>query len=206
MTTTTVTGATRSKLPLAAASGFLAGFFGLTAVAAVGDELPKPDAPTRDVVSYYTDNALASSLTGVIMLLGAAALFAVVRGGFVRPLGRAARGAGMAAVALLCLSALTGFALALFTPGLADGTVGLLRDVNFATGGTLHVAALGLFVLFAARGGPFGRGVTRFGYVAGAVAVMSLLSLAVYGASPLIPVGRLLCMAWLITAVLRARR
>ncbi|MGH8964360.1 MAG: hypothetical protein ACRDXB_03385, partial [Actinomycetes bacterium] len=46
----------------------------------------------------------------------------------------------------------------------------------------------------------FGAGVRRFGAVAAVCAVLSIASLVLYPASILLPVGRVLCMLWTITA------
>ena len=211
-TTTTDHGAGRRWLPLLAACGFLLGFLAFSAAGGLvaTDQLPLPDDPTSDVVRYYTDNPAAPVVSGLLMLASVAALLTFVRGAqgtIIR--GGAATIAGWAAAVLLVASAGFGFALALFTPDLSDGSVELLRDANFYTGGALHVTALGLLALFICRSAsdaPLGRGVVRFGYGASAVAIASLVSLPVYAASPLIPIGRLLVMVWAITAAVSALR
>ncbi|MGW0735419.1 hypothetical protein [Streptomyces sp. NPDC002851] len=201
----------RRKTSLAAGIGFLLAFLGFAAVGSLlaDDPLPQPDAATSEVVHYYANNASAAVITGVLMLLCALALAVFLRsaGNTVIREGRA-RAAAWTAAALLTVSAVLGFALAGFTSDLSGDTVELLRDANFVSGGTLHVAALGLFALFTCRAAgdatPIGRGAARFGHVAGGVAVLSLLSLVVPAVSPLIPVGRVLVMAWVITVAVGA--
>jgi hypothetical protein len=77
-------------------------------------------------------------------------------------------------------------------------TVVTLRGVGFYTGGATHVVALGLFVLLVSRAEGRTRPVTVMGWIAGVPAVLSILSVLWFYASPFLPVGRLLCMVFLI--------
>jgi type IV secretory pathway TrbD component len=85
-----------------------------------------------------------------------------------------------------------------------DATVDVLRQANFYAGGVANVALLGVFVLGTAlalsRDRLFGGGTRWFGLIAGSLAALSVISLAFYYASVLLPVGRLLCMIWTIVA------
>jgi hypothetical protein len=48
----------------------------------------------------------------------------------------------------------------------------------------------------------FGPSTRWLGFVAGTLAVLSVLSLAIYYATPLLPVGRILSMAWTVVAAI----
>ena len=109
----------------------------------------------------------------------------------------------MAAV-LLITSALLGFVLALAAGGLGLDLVGVLRQINFLTGGTLHVASLGMFVgaasIAARRVKALPRWICWLGIVTAALTLPSLASLAWFPATFLIPLGRLLSFVWCIAA------
>jgi hypothetical protein len=68
----------------------------------------------------------------------------------------------------------------------------------------VNVVTLGVFVVGAAlllgRERLFGAPTRWFGFVAGGIAVLSVLSLAMYYASIALPVGRVLSMVWTIVA------
>jgi hypothetical protein len=74
----------------------------------------------------------------------------------------------------------------------------VLRSVNFISGGTAHVATLGLFILLASR--TFSKPVRVFGIVAAVPAIASLVSLVWFNGAALILLGRLLGMVWTIAA------
>jgi hypothetical protein len=112
--------------------------------------------------------------------------------------------AGAVAVAAWVASGLLGLLLAVLGPAGADAAVLVTRSLNFYTGGVIHVVALGAYVATLAFLRPgsrlFGRGVRGFGGVAAVCALLSIASIVLYPASILLPVGRLLCMVWAITA------
>jgi hypothetical protein len=90
-------------------------------------------------------------------------------------------------------------------------TVQVLRLGSFYAGGVANVVTLGVFVFAAAKAlaGPIGSPTRWFGYVAGTLAMLSVLSLVFYYASVFLPVGRVLCMVWTVVAavvVARSRR
>jgi hypothetical protein len=64
----------------------------------------------------------------------------------------------------------------------------------------VHVAVLGLFVAAVARRPGWTRPVAVFGLVAAAPAMLSPVSTVWFPASVLLPIGRLLCMAWAVAA------
>lgn len=172
---------------------------------------PMPGASPQEVARYYDENRTAVLAAGSLQVLSSLALlvFASSVTAFVR--GTAGRrgalpaltsGGGLSAAALLLASALLGFVLAL--GGLGLDLVGVLRQMNFLTGGTLHVAALGSFVgaasIAARRAKALPSWISRLGIVAAALAILSLASLFWFPATILIPLGRLLLSVWCIAA------
>ena len=106
------------------------------------------------------------------------------------------------AVVFLLASALLGLVLALTAGGLGLDLVGTLRQMNFLTGGTLHVASLGLFVgatsIAARRTKALPRWISWLGIVQATLAVLSLASLVFFPAALFILLGRLLGFVWCI--------
>jgi hypothetical protein len=174
---------------------------------------PMPGASPQEVARYYGENRTAALLGGSLQVLWSLALlvFASSVTAFVRRTagGRGAlpaltSGGGLSAAALLLASALLGFVLALASGGVGLDLVGVLRQMNFLTGGTLHVATLGLFVgaasIAARRAKALPSWISRLGIVAAALAILSLASLFWFPATFLIPLGRLLLAIWCIAA------
>ena len=174
---------------------------------------PMPGASPQEVARYYDENRTAVLAAGLPQILSSLALlvFASSVTAFVR--GTAGRrgalpaltsGGGLSAAALLLASALLGFVLALASGVLGLDLVGILRQMNFLTGGALHVAALGSFVgaaSISARGAKaLPSWISRLGIVAAALAILSLASLFWFPATILIPLGRLLLAIWCIAA------
>lgn len=174
---------------------------------------PMPGAPPQEVTRYYDANRTAVLAGGSLQALSALALLSFAlrvtasarstpggRGGLLGPI----VGGGVSAAVFLLASALLGFVLAVAAGRLGLDLVGILRQTNFLTGGTLHVASLGLFVGAAsiatrtARALP--RWIPRLGIVAAALAILSLASLVWFPATFLIPLGRLLSFIWCVAA------
>lgn len=109
---------------------------------------------------------------------------------------------GIAAGVALIASALINVYATLSAGGLDEATAQTLRLANFYTGGTIHVALLGVFTvgacLIALKARPWARGFSWLGLVSGVLSILSLLSLAIYYATPLIPLGRFSNFAWSI--------
>jgi hypothetical protein len=109
---------------------------------------------------------------------------------------------GIAAAAALIISAVINVYATSSAPGLDEATAQALRLANFYTGGTIHVALLGVFTvgacLIALKARPWARGFSWLGLVSGVFSILSLLSLAIYYATPLIPLGRFSNFAWSI--------
>lgn len=193
----------RRSLPVLAGAAFLVAYLlvgPVTGALADGD-LPLPDAASAEVAAYYAADPAAALVGAALQVLSVLGLlvFAETIGVPGRPvlLARAAVGA------MVVSSVLTGV-VTLLAGDTADTTVALVRSISFYAGGVAHVVLLGLFVLLAAsalrQGGLVGRGVSVFGYVAGALAALSVLSVAIYYANALLPVGRVLCMVWTVSA------
>src|SRR6185437_4858368 len=177
------------------------------------------DDPTRDVPDasadltqrWFADNPSAAVMIGVCQLLSVTCL-----GGFAVSLrqgaatagqvhaARKARPWGLLAVACMALSSLLGWLLTAFAAGASLDTVAALRTASFIAGGTAHVIALGVFVLLASRIPGFGKPVRVFAIVASVPAIASLVSLAWFQGAALILLGRLLCIAWVISAAVSA--
>jgi len=199
---------------IAAAAGFVV-FYLATAFLPnlASSPLPLPDDPVEQARAWYAENGLAAALTGVaqflsVLCLGVfvVGLVAVWRTARQRSAARTARPWGLAAVGLMMLSSVLGWLLAAVAADASLGTVSALRTANFVTGGTLHVVALGIFVLLASRIPGFGKGVRVFAYVAAVPALVSVLSLVWFNGSVFILLGRLLCMIWIVIAAVSVSR
>jgi hypothetical protein len=106
----------------------------------------------------------------------------------------------------MMLSCVLGWVLTAVAADASLGTVDALRTANFVTGGTLHVLALGIFVLLASRMPGFGKAVRVFAYVAAVPALLSVVSLVWFNGSVFILLGRLLCMIWTVVAAVSVSR
>jgi hypothetical protein len=166
--------------------------------------LPLPGASAADVAAYYSANPAAAVAAAVLQAVSVFG-FAV----FARAAGRLTGTAVVSVLAMLVSCALT-VALTIVAASASPATVQVLRWGSFYAGGVANVVTLGLFVFAAAKA--FGRAElvgspTRwFGYVAGASAMLSVLSLVFYYASAFLPVGRVLCMVWTVVAAVVVAR
>lgn len=166
-TPTTTTGAAPAagrthggRTLIAAALGFVALYLGNDFVAPnlASSALPLPDAPVEEVRAWFAENRLAAATTGVLQVLSVACLAAFVarlRGiataaGQAAAAGRATRW-GLTAVALMMLSSVFAWLLALLAPSASLDTVSVLRSANFIAGEPAHVLALGAFVVLGSR-------------------------------------------------------
>jgi uncharacterized membrane protein YhaH (DUF805 family) len=173
--------------------------------------LPLPGAPVGEVVRYFTESQTAALAVSLAQVLSALSLLV-----FVAPVATLVRraaddrgalpglasGGGILSAGFLLVSALLALALALAASGLSLGLVDVLRGANFLTGGTLHVASLGLFVgaasVAARRTKALPRWVCWLGLVQATLAVLSLASLIFFPAALLILLGRMLGFVWCI--------
>lgn len=199
---------------LAGAIAFVGAFVAINVVQSTASTpLPMPNAPDAEVYRYLTDNTVTVGLNAAVLLLSACALAVYVRSTRrAVPLSHDPRSlwghrAGMIAVVAMAVAGGLGFVLALAAGQLSVDTAVALRQANFIAGGVAHVAFLGGYVGLTSRAYP-SRGIRVFGIVAMVPALLSLTSLVVFAGSVFILIGRLLCMAWIITAavaVVRAR-
>jgi hypothetical protein len=209
-----MTASTRQRNPWALggvlfAAFFIAGDFIRGALA--NGALPLPGAPVEEVVRYFTESGTAVLGVSVVQVLSALSLLV-----FVPPIATLVRGVsgqrpaligltsggGVLSAGFLLVSALLALVMALTVSGLSLGVVDVLRGANFLTGGTLHVASLGLFVgatSVAARGAKALPGwICWLGLVQATLAVLSLASLIFFPAALLILLGRMLGFVWCI--------
>jgi hypothetical protein len=208
-TPTETTAATRRGpgTPLAGALVFLIPFLAVTFVGAVlqAGPMPLPNAPVGEQVRFLAANTASSTATGVLQALSAAGLAAVV-GSVTGARSGGATGRwlpltiGMAAAGALLVSAALSIVLGVIAPTATADVVAAVRTTSFLTGGVVHVAVLGLFVAAVARRPGWTRPVAVFGLVAAAPAMLSPVSTVWFPASVLLPIGRLLCMAWAVAA------
>jgi len=201
-------GQQRALRALVAALGFVLAYLS-TEVAlsvAASSALPLPTSSATVAREWYAANQLAAVLVGVCQAVSV--LFLAWFAGLVGSV--RSRAWGLLAVGLMLASSACTWLLATVAPTGSLGTVDLLRDAGFITGGTAHVVALGVFVLLTTRDGSFGRPVRVLAVVAAVACVLSLSSLVVFEGAALILLGRLLCMVWALSAatslLLRRRR
>jgi hypothetical protein len=216
--TTAVPGPTRT---VAAPAGFLGAYLLASPLSdLLADRpLPLPTATAAETAAYVAANPAAVAVSAGMQVLSVLC-FAVFVGALapvLRDVGRTRTwtmiGYG-SVVAMLVSSSLAG-AAAVVAPSASASAVQLLRQASFYAGGVANVALLGGFVLGAAlvlgRSGVLPRSVRGLGFVAGTLAVLSVLSIGIYYATALLPIGRVLSMLWTVVAGialarLRARR
>jgi hypothetical protein len=189
--------------------GFLGAYLAVSPVsgAFVDRPLPLPGSPASEVAAFYAANPIAVGTTALLQTVSVAA-FAV----FVAALAPALRAAGAAwlprvgylSVAAMVASSGLSVTLAVIATSVSDATVGILRQASFYAGGVVNVVTLGVFVFGSAlvlgRERLFGKPTRWFGIVAGAIAMLSTLSLVIYYANAALPAGRVLSMVWAVVA------
>jgi hypothetical protein len=174
--------------------------------------LPLPDAPAADARAWFADNQLAAIVSGLVHAVSVTCLAVFVAA--LRRSGSAERRAalgravpwGFGAVGLMYLATVLACVLAAVAPSTSDVTAGALRTANFIAGGTAHVLALGVFVLFASRAPGTSRRLRILARVAAVPAVLALSSLVVWQGAAFILLGRLLCMIWVVSAAVSLTR
>lgn len=219
MTAPTTTRVTRPSALVAAPLGFLIAYLVVSPVSdALADRpLPLPGTGPSDVAAYFAANPAAVAASALLQVASVACLAV-----FIAALAPVLRGAGpegarvpllgYVAVAAIVVSSLLAGAAAVVASRSA-GVTYVLREASFYAGGVAHVVTLGAFVLGAAlilgRRELIGAASRWSGYVAGALAMLSIVSLGVYYASVLLPVGRVLSMVATVAigvALVRGRR
>lgn len=178
---------------------------------------PLPDDPAAELAAYAGANPgaiLAGAALQVLSVLGfmlfVQTVLPVLRATSPTTARRLQVVGLLSVAAMLLSSTLAAVTAAIAAPDAAE-TVATLRAAGFYAGGVANVALLGAFVFGAAR--LLARvedigGVTKwFGYVAGTLAMLSVLSLAIYYANAFLPIGRVLSMVWtVLAAVVIVRR
>lgn len=198
-----------------AAAGFLAFYLAVGPVsgAFVDRPLPLPGSPASEAAAFYLANPMAVAITAGLQILSVGC-FAVFVAGLAPALRAASAGwlprVGYLSVAAMVVSSALSVTLSVIAASAGDTTVTVLRQASFYAGGVANVVLLGAFVLFSAlvlgRGRSFGNPTRWFGVVAGTLAMLSVLSLAIYYANLLLPVGRVLSMVWTIVAAAAVHR
>lgn len=203
-------------LPLVGAAAFLLFYLAVSPVAGPlqGRSIPLPGAPQDQVYAYLVSSTGASFATGVLQGLSVLGL-AVVLVSPVRKVDRdeptsrprvVATVAGGIAVLAMLITVTLSIVLGVSASTASPGTLVALRNAAFIAGGVVHVVALGVFVLLVSRAPRWSRSVRVFGLVAAIPAILSVASTLWFYASVLLPVGRLLCMAWLVIAAISLPR
>ncbi|MCW3840517.1 hypothetical protein ONA70_10460 [Micromonospora yasonensis] len=202
----------RVVVPLVGAATFLLAYLTVNIATRVlsSDAMPLPGVPKAEVYEYFRTNTSSSLAIGVLQGLSVLGLAVVVAG---RLTGAGSDGisagsrrrrwalaAGIVAVLSMALSALLSVVLGIVAPGGSVDTVVTLRDLSFVLGGVVHVVALGVFVWLVSRARGWTRPVRVFGVAAAVPAMLSVVSAVWFYGSVLLPVGRLLCMAWVVAA------
>jgi hypothetical protein len=193
------------------AAFFIAGDFLAGALAA--GPLPMPGAPAEEVVRYFTESSASALAVASVQVLSALSLLVFVApvatlvrrvSGEGRALIGLTSGGGVLSAALLLVCALLGFVLVLVASGGNLALVEVLRQANFLTGGTLHVASLGVFVgaasIAARRAKALPRWISWLGFLQATLAILSLASLVFFPAALFILLGRMLGFLWCISA------
>lgn len=198
-----------------AAIGFLSGYLAVSPVsgAFVDRPLPLPGSPASEVAAFYVANPAPVAITAWLQIVSVACFAVFVAG--IAPALRAVGAAWLPPVgylstaAMVVSSALSGI-LAVLAASAGEMTVTVLRQAGFYAGGVANVVLLGVFVLGSAlvlgRERLFGKPTRWFGAVAGTLAMLSVLSLAIYYANAFLPVGRVLSMVWTIVAAIAVIR
>ncbi|MGH8878928.1 MAG: hypothetical protein ACRD0P_16585 [Stackebrandtia sp.] len=170
--------------------------------------LPLPGEGTGAEIAAAYEGGVTAARFG--LLLQAASGFGLLwfatalGAGLAKPYRQLATAGGVAAAVMLTISACTGLLMtqdaALDSPELLP----VLQWQSFLTGGAAHVMWLGPMLggvaIGAAREGLIPKWLKVAGVVIAFAAAGSVLALAVWEASPLIPLGRFGTFAWILVA------
>ncbi|MGH2599111.1 MAG: hypothetical protein ACRDJ9_06955 [Dehalococcoidia bacterium] len=176
----------------------VAGLFGSAALAE--GSYPMPDASIAEIRRFFAANATAAQAQAVWQFAAAVLLaaFASTASAAIRPFNAAlaglAQAGGVLAAGFFALSATLVGALGSEQFSRAAEVMQPAHLLGFLTGGALHVVFLGLLVgavaLAGHRYGILPRWVSWTGLISATLSVLSMLSLAVWEATPLLPIGR----------------
>ena len=184
---------------------FLASAFVVPSLAS--SALPLPNAPLEEARAWFAENQLAAALLAAAQFLSVCALavFVIRLRRLATPTSRSSPW-GLAAVALMMLASVLAWLLAAVAPSASLDVISVLRSGNFIAGGTAHVLALGVFVALVSRLPGTSKPVRILGYIAAVPAVLSVVSLFWFQGAALILLGRLLCMAWVVSVAVSLTR
>lgn len=190
--------------PWLGGSLFIAGFLVTSVAFAVvsSKPLPLPTAADEVIADYYRTEQGALWLAGVSYLISVSGLVIFFRGIRTKIKSRWVTVAFLVAAASLTLSALVAWVTVALAPQLPAALIATLVRVLFHLGGVVHVVALGGFVGAVLQASPplrTRRALHLLGLVAAVVACASLLSVVLEPAAPLLPIGRVLCMIWILS-------
>lgn len=204
----------RDARPLLWLSGLCVGllFGGIAVGVALGGVMPLPYGPAAAVVAYVRAEPVAVHVIAAATFASSIplAIYAAVAGARMRQLGVTGPGPAVAlvggalAAGSLGLTGLLGWTLS--RPDVAaDATaVRALYFLVFLVGGVGHVVALGLLVAGVAVpglvAGLLPRPVAWFGVAAAALAELATLVLVWQGLGVILPIARVLALAWLVVA------
>lgn len=179
--------------------GFLATSLAFGVVASRPFPLPTADGET--LAEFYRNERAALLVAGACHLISLSGLVLFFRST------RAVIGGRWtvlafwgATVSLAATALLTGWA-AESASGLSISAIENLVAVTFYVGGVVHVVALGAFVagiLTAANPLRTAKGFCVVGFIAAGAAGASIVSVVVEPAAVLLPIGRVLCMLWIL--------
>jgi hypothetical protein len=171
---------------------------------------PSPYAEAGVIQRYFAANQTATGVGALFLMLSATALvfFSAIAWSRLTFLAPNVPGPAIAAFGGLSAAALLGVAgslewvLSRSSVTSQPGLVRMLDDAVFVTGGPAHTAALGTAVLGMAVTTWFVRRTPRWlsvlGVVIAVIDITSMLSLLTSTLTPLIPIGRLGSMIWIV--------
>jgi hypothetical protein len=199
-------------IPIVASVALFAAGLISSAIAAGGMPYVTPAASDADLLAYVNGHHDAIRVWA-FFLFGSSiplAIFAATVSVRLQRLGIRAPGAvialvgGILAAVGLALSAFFSTALAVPAVSTSLPLLRALHQLSFVTGGTGHVAGLGLLVAGIAVPalivGLLPRWLSVAGLVVAVVCELSTLSILSYSLSPLLPMGRFPALVWLVAA------
>jgi hypothetical protein len=179
---------------------------GMFYASAQGVAYPRPTDDMAKVGADLKPSASILATQGGIQLLSGVALlfFAAAMAGYLRRRGSGGElvlAGGAASAVLLMISAATGPIMGTDLAG-DNASMQLLYQLQFWTGGPLHVAAFGLLVIGIAQAAGLPKWLTVSGYVIGGLGLLSSLMGVLSFTVMFTPIGRFLGFIWLLIATI----
>jgi hypothetical protein len=182
-------------------------FGGLAVGVALGGIMPLPYGPAAPVEHYVQTQSLALHIMAVA-IFGSSVLLAV----YAASVGSRLRGSGVTgagptvavvggtlAAGALAVTGLLGWTLSRPEVAGDPASVRVLYYLAFLFGGPGHVVALGVLIAGIAAGGVL----PRTGFAIAALCAVTTLVLAWTVLGPILPVARVVALAWLLVAAAR---